>query len=46
MYVVIASGADDIQAAVRFAREKNIALTVKNTGHSYLGRSTGYGTLS
>ncbi|KAJ8082047.1 hypothetical protein PM082_007893 [Marasmius tenuissimus] len=30
----------DVQAAVRFAAEKNLRLVVKNTGHDNLGRSS------
>jgi len=33
----------DIQAAVGFAKQHNLKLTVKNTGHDYLGRSTARG---
>ena len=35
--------AEDAQAAINFAREKNLRLAVKNTGHDYLGRSTSRG---
>ena len=35
--------AEDAQAAVNFAKEKNLRLIVKNTGHDYLGRSSGRG---
>ena len=35
--------AEDAQAAVNFARQKNLRLVIKNTGHDYLGRSTGRG---
>ncbi|KAJ2933089.1 hypothetical protein H1R20_g3993, partial [Candolleomyces eurysporus] len=38
---VDARSPEDIQAAVRFAKEHNLKLVVKNTGHDYLGRSTG-----
>jgi hypothetical protein len=38
VYVVNATGVDDVRAALRFAKEKNISLVIKNTGHSYLGR--------
>ncbi|KAI0777630.1 hypothetical protein BD413DRAFT_490599 [Trametes elegans] len=31
----------DIQSAVMFAAEHNLRLVVKNTGHDYLGRSSG-----
>ncbi|KAF2422407.1 FAD-binding domain-containing protein [Tothia fuscella] len=46
VYVVNATGVADVQAAVRFAKAKNIALVIKNTGHSYIGRNTGFGSLS
>jgi len=35
--------AEDAQAAVKFANQKNLRLVVKNTGHDYLGRSTARG---
>ncbi|MDY6995989.1 MAG: FAD-binding protein [Actinomycetota bacterium] len=38
-YAVAARDADDIAAAVDFARENRIRLAVKGTGHDYLGRS-------
>ncbi len=38
-YAVAAESAQDIVAAVRFARENKIRLAVKGTGHDYLGRS-------
>ena len=34
----------DIQAAVNFAREHNLKLVVKSTGHDFLGRSTARGS--
>ncbi|KAJ1325321.1 FAD-binding protein [Microdochium nivale] len=44
-YAVDATGARDIQWAVAFATLRNIRLVVRNTGHDYLGRSTGAGAL-
>ncbi|MBE3045505.1 FAD-binding protein, partial [Candidatus Bathyarchaeota archaeon] len=38
-YVVNATGAEDIAAAVKWASQRNIRVNVKNTGHSHLGRS-------
>jgi len=35
--------AEDAQAAINFAREKNLRLVIKNTGHDFLGRSTARG---
>jgi len=34
---------EDVQAAVVFAKQHNLRLIVKNTGHDYLGRSAGRG---
>ncbi len=34
-----------IKAGVDFARENNVRLVVRNTGHDFLGRSTGWGSL-
>ncbi|PSN75563.1 FAD-binding domain-containing protein [Corynespora cassiicola Philippines] len=45
-YAVNVSSSDDIAAALSFAREKNIRFVVRNTGHDYLGRSTGAGALA
>lgn len=45
-FAVNASGADDVAAAVKFATQRNIRLSIKNTGHDYLGRSNGHGALS
>ena len=39
-YAVAAESADDVAAAVKFAREHRLRLVVKGTGHDYLGRST------
>jgi FAD/FMN-containing dehydrogenase len=38
-YAVAARNAADVAAAVNFARENNLRLVVKGTGHSYLGTS-------
>ncbi|KAI6713372.1 FAD binding domain protein [Diplocarpon mali] len=45
-YVVNATGASDVQAAVKFATKWNLRFNIKNTGHSYTGGSTAYGSLS
>ncbi|KAK4183273.1 hypothetical protein QBC35DRAFT_526198 [Podospora australis] len=45
-YVVNATKDRHVQAAVNFARNKNLRLIIKNTGHDFLGRSNGYGSLS
>jgi len=34
-----------IKSGVDFARERNLRLIIRNTGHDFLGRSTGYGSL-
>ncbi|KAL1960391.1 hypothetical protein VTO42DRAFT_7690 [Malbranchea cinnamomea] len=46
VYVVNVSAPEHAAAAVRFASEKNLRLNIKNTGHDFLGRSTGRGALS
>lgn len=45
-YAINVSSADDVIAGVHFARTHNIRLTIKNTGHDFLGRSAGAGSLA
>lgn len=45
-YAVNATSEQDIIEAVNFARSNNIRFVIRNTGHDYLGRSTGAGSLS
>ncbi|KAF1839395.1 FAD-binding domain-containing protein [Decorospora gaudefroyi] len=45
-YVVKATAVSDIQTAINFARNDNLRLIVKNTGHDFAGHSVGYGALS
>ncbi|KAI1357675.1 FAD/FMN-containing isoamyl alcohol oxidase-like protein MreA [Xylaria arbuscula] len=45
-YAINVSSAQDVIAGIRFAQEKNVRLTIKNTGHDFLGRSTGKGSLA
>jgi len=40
-YAVAAREVSDVVAGVDFARENNVRLVVKGTGHDYYGRSTG-----
>ncbi|KAL8717157.1 MAG: hypothetical protein Q9225_005576 [Loekoesia sp. 1 TL-2023] len=44
-YSVNVTGPDDVAVGIKFAQEKNIRLVIKNTGHDYLGKSTGKGAL-
>ncbi|KAF9970941.1 hypothetical protein BGZ73_006192 [Actinomortierella ambigua] len=46
LYAVNASSVADVQATIRFASQHNIRLIVKNTGHDFLGRSSGAHSLS
>ncbi|KAK4184233.1 hypothetical protein QBC35DRAFT_441806 [Podospora australis] len=46
VYVVNATTPRHVQAAVNFARNKNIRLIIKNTGHDSSGRNIGAGSLS
>ncbi|KAL3420422.1 hypothetical protein PVAG01_08921 [Phlyctema vagabunda] len=45
VYTINATNHEHVSAGINFAREKNIRLVIKNTGHDMLGRSTGYGSL-
>ncbi|TQV91952.1 FAD-binding, type 2 [Cordyceps javanica] len=45
-YAINVSSAADVVAGLEFAKKKNIRVQVKNTGHDYLGRSTGQGSLA
>lgn len=46
VYAINVSGPADVAAGVRFAREHNVRLTIKNTGHDYNGKSVGRGSLA
>ena len=43
--VILAKTKEHIKSGVDFARENNLRLVIRNTGHDFLGRSTGYGAL-
>ncbi|KAL1899812.1 hypothetical protein Sste5346_002678 [Sporothrix stenoceras] len=45
-YAVSVSNVAQIQLAVNFARNANLRLVVKNTGHDFVGKSSGAGALS
>lgn len=45
-YTVNVTSVAQIQLAVNFARAHDIRLVIKNTGHDFLAKSTGYGALS
>ncbi|EEA18648.1 hypothetical protein TMatcc_010808 [Talaromyces marneffei ATCC 18224] len=45
-YSINVTSARDVVAGIQFAKEKNIRLVVKNTGHDYHGRSSGSNSLS
>ena len=45
-YAVEVREVEDIQLVVNFAREHRIPITVKTTGHSYAGSSTGKGSIN
>jgi FAD binding domain len=46
VYVINATSTAHIQIGVIFARLFNIRLIIKNTGHDFLGKSLGFGSLS
>ncbi|PKS07232.1 hypothetical protein jhhlp_005834 [Lomentospora prolificans] len=45
VYVITAKEHDHIKAGVDFARKHNLRLIIRNTGHDFIGRSTGWGAL-
>ncbi|KAF6834548.1 FAD binding domain-containing protein [Colletotrichum plurivorum] len=45
-YVVNATTPEHVKRGIDFARENNVRLIVKSTGHDYVGRSVGPGSLS
>ncbi|KAJ4992083.1 FAD binding domain-containing protein [Stagonosporopsis vannaccii] len=45
-YAINVTNVAQIQLAVNFARTLNMRLVIKNTGHCYLGKSSGAGALS
>lgn len=45
-YAINVSSAADAIAGIKFAQAHNIRLTIKNTGHDFLGRSAGEGSLA
>ncbi|KAI1122305.1 FAD binding domain protein [Nemania abortiva] len=44
-YTINVSSVADIAAGMKFAQQNNVRLVIKNTGHDYLGKSTGKGAL-
>ncbi|CRK28782.1 FAD-linked oxidoreductase ZEB1 like protein [Verticillium longisporum] len=45
VYVIMAKTKDHIKAGIDFARDHNLRLVIRNTGHDFVGRSTGWGSL-
>jgi hypothetical protein len=45
-YAIDARSAADITAGLRFVKKHNVRLVIRNTGHDYLGKSTGAGALA
>lgn len=45
-YAVKVEAVSHVQLAVNFARTTGLRLVIKNTGHCYLGKSSGAGALS
>lgn len=46
VYSVKATKVSDVQLAMNFARNTGVRLVIRNTGHDFLGKSTGAGSLS
>ncbi|KAH8807209.1 hypothetical protein F5884DRAFT_730846 [Xylogone sp. PMI_703] len=45
-YSINVTGVDDILQGLTFAKQNNIRLVIKNTGHDFYGKSTGTGALA
>ncbi|KAK2800327.1 hypothetical protein FQN49_008932, partial [Arthroderma sp. PD_2] len=45
-YAVAATSTEDFQKTIAFAKERNLRLVVRNTGHDFHGKSTGAGALA
>lgn len=45
VYVILAKTYDHVKAGVDFSRTHDLRLVIRNTGHDFLGRSTGWGAL-
>lgn len=45
VYVMVAKEPGHVKAGIDFARTHNLRLTIRNTGHDWFGRSTGWGAL-
>ncbi|KAI1298197.1 hypothetical protein F5Y03DRAFT_368218 [Xylaria venustula] len=45
-YAISISGPEDVATAIQFTQTYNVRLVIKNTGHDFLGKSTGKGALS
>ncbi|KAI1374299.1 hypothetical protein F4677DRAFT_461575 [Hypoxylon crocopeplum] len=45
-YAISVSSPEDVAAAINFTQRHNVRLVIKNTGHDFLGKSTGKGSLS
>ena len=46
VYAINVRTAEHVSTALKWAAKRNVRVIVKNTGHSYQGRSVGYGSLS
>lgn len=45
-FVIKAATVSDIQTGINFARNDGVRFVVKNTGHDFVGKSAGHGSLS
>jgi FAD/FMN-containing dehydrogenase len=45
-YAVNVTTVAHVQAAIAFAQKYNIRFVIRNTGHDFMGKSTGYGSLA
>ncbi|GJC81678.1 FAD-linked oxidoreductase ZEB1 [Colletotrichum liriopes] len=45
VYAIKATKKQHVKAGIDFARDNNLRLIIRNTGHDFIGRSTGWGAL-
>jgi hypothetical protein len=45
VYVILAKDKTHTKAGINFARDNDLRLIIRNTGHDFIGRSTGWGAL-
>ncbi|KAG2005059.1 FAD binding domain-containing protein [Coprinopsis cinerea AmutBmut pab1-1] len=45
-FTILATKKEHVKASIDFARNNHVCLIIGNTGHDFMDRSTGYGSLA